>query len=261
MARIWVTYAWADNEDGDVDFAVQELRGVGLEVRLDRWNIRAGVRLWEQIEEFISAEGSCDAWLLYATQNSLGSEPCREEFAYALDRALSARGSTFPIIGLFPSTVDRELIPAGIRTRLHVSLTDPEWKERIRAAAEQQDPEIQPAQVRPFAITIHENVGGRRYVIELRPRAGSWSPVFAAIPVAEKESVNMNLRQGPRGNVPGGGILYNVDSNEQHGCWLMSASNEVTPTQSLFVFCDVLPSEISFGPGQGDQFTLPLRGS
>ena len=38
---------------------------------------------------------------LIATNNSLASEPCKEEFAYALDRALNGRGQDFPVIVLF----------------------------------------------------------------------------------------------------------------------------------------------------------------
>ena len=112
----------------DVDFVAQELVRTGLTVKLDRWNIEAGKRLWQQIENFISNSEESDAWILYATQNSLGSEACKEEYSYALDRALHQRGTTFPIIGLFPSSVDDSLIPAGLRTRLCVSITDPDWK-------------------------------------------------------------------------------------------------------------------------------------
>ena len=42
---IWLTYAWDDNLGGDVDFAAQELLRVGLEVKLDRWNLTAGKHL------------------------------------------------------------------------------------------------------------------------------------------------------------------------------------------------------------------------
>jgi len=146
---IWLTYAWDDNADGDVDFAAQELTDIGLEVKLDRWNLTAGKRLWEQIETFIQDSSKSDAWLLYATQASLGSEACREEFAYALDRALQTRGGDFPVIALFPAPVDRHLIPAGIKTRLFVSLTDPDWKERILAAAEKRQQHITRPQVEP----------------------------------------------------------------------------------------------------------------
>src|SRR5579883_2376633 len=116
MANIWITYAWADNASGDVDFYAQELVRAGLKVKLDRWNISAGRRLWEQIEKFIGDEAESDAWLIIATDNSLASEPCKEEFAYALDRALGKRGNAFPVIALFPGPANPDLIPAAIRT-------------------------------------------------------------------------------------------------------------------------------------------------
>lgn len=67
MAKIWITYAWKDNEDGDIDFIAQELKRAGLEVKLDRWQLGAGQRLWPQIEHFITAPSESDAWLFYAT--------------------------------------------------------------------------------------------------------------------------------------------------------------------------------------------------
>ena len=51
MAKVWITYAWADNKDRDIDFLAQELSASGLTVKLDRWNIGAGKRLWEQMSE------------------------------------------------------------------------------------------------------------------------------------------------------------------------------------------------------------------
>jgi hypothetical protein len=128
MATVWLTYAWGDNENRDVEFVAQELASVGVDVKLDRWNLQAGKRLWAQIEAFVQDPTRSDAWAMYATQRSLGSEACKEEFAYALDRALHTRGESFPIMGLFPGPVEDSLVPAGIRTRLYVSLTDPDWK-------------------------------------------------------------------------------------------------------------------------------------
>jgi hypothetical protein len=183
VTTVWITYAWADNQYADVDYIAQELGRVGLTVKLDRWNIEAGKRLWQQIENFISNPEESDAWILFATQNSLGSEACKEEYSYALDRGLHQRGSTYPIIGLFPSVVDNSLIPAGLRTRLYVSITDPDWKERIKASAESRSPRITTSIVQPYTINIHRD--NSRFAIEVRPRAGTWSPFFAAIPNAE----------------------------------------------------------------------------
>ena len=77
MATAWLSYAWNDNDSSDVDFAAQELIAAGLQIKLDRWDVQAGKRLWEQIEQLIQNPSLSDAWILYATQNSLGSEPCR----------------------------------------------------------------------------------------------------------------------------------------------------------------------------------------
>lgn len=202
MATIWITYAWADNKDRDVDFVAQEL-GARIIVKLDRWNIGAGKRLWEQIENFIVNPQESNAWLLIATNNSLASESCKEEFAYALDRALQQRGATYPVIALFLGSVDETLIPAGISTRLFVSITDPDWKERIVAAAEGRSPNIVPLDVSPYVLKIHEKSGQKPFAIEIRPRAGVWAPFFAAVPQSEKEKVNPTIMVGPR-DVPTG---------------------------------------------------------
>ena len=61
MANVWLTYSWADNKDNEVDFIAQELTGAGLVVRLDRWDLEAGKRLWEQIGDFISDPNRTDA--------------------------------------------------------------------------------------------------------------------------------------------------------------------------------------------------------
>jgi len=226
MATIWLTYAWADNTQGDVDFVAQELINVGLRVKLDRWTIEAGKRLWEQIGNFIQNPTECDAWVLYATPNSLGSEACKEEFAYALDQALQARGDTFPVIGLFPSPVDKALIPPGIRTRLYVSTNDPDWKERIKAAAEKRSPDIEHPSILPYALQVHDpKPGSQRYVIEVRPRAGTWAPFVAAVPISEKDKLDPHLSFGPKGGAPRQSIIRNLCPTsfpammENGGCW------------------------------------------
>jgi len=247
---VWLTYAWADNKNGDVDFAAQELTRTGLDIKLDRWNLSAGKRLWEQIERFIQAPSLSDGWLLYATQASLGNEKCKEEFAYALDRALEKRGGDYPIIALFPASVDNELIPAGIKTRLFVSLTDPDWKERIIAAIQRRSPNITKSQVEPYALTVHQL--GEQYAIEVRPRAGTWSPFFAAIPMNEKDSVAPRLHHGAAKRAPTlaiATILYSSREmvSDDGKLWLLGAANEATPTQSYYLICRQLPTFLCFG--------------
>lgn len=207
MATVWLTYAWDDNKSQDVDFVAQELTAAGLTVKLDRFNIQAGKRLWDQIANFITNTAESDARVMYATQTSLGSEPCKEEFAYALQRALETRGEAFPVIGLFPATVDKALIPPGIRTRLYTSLTDPDWKERIKAAAERRAPQIALATLQPYFIKVHQQTipSLPPFYIEVRPRAGVWAPFFAAVPLAEQRKLDQIWR-GPAGHLSPPGV-------------------------------------------------------
>lgn len=257
MNSIWITYTWDDNKDGDVDFAAQELMRAGLDIKLDRWNLSAGKRLWEQIEHFIQDDSLSDGWLLYATPSSLGNQKCKEEFAWALDRALDKRGGDFPIVALFPASVDDELIPAGIKTRLFVSLTDPDWKERIVATIERRSPTVAKPQVEPYALTIHQL--GEQYAIEVRPRAGTWSPFIMGIPVKEKDVVSPHLHHGAA-NRPPTGIITTSLNGYRHGTsgdgtlWFISTANEATPTQSYYILCHRLPSFLIFGVDEGRQY-------
>jgi hypothetical protein len=234
-ATVWITYAWSDNEHGDIDFIAQELTAAGLLVKLDRWNISAGKRLWDQIDQFITNPAQSDAWLLIATQASLLSEPCKEEFAYALDRALASRGDAFPVLALFPGSVEQSLIPAGIRTRLYVSLTDPDWKERIKAAVERRAPTIAPRNIEPFALTVHRGHPSGKIIVEVRPRAGVWAPVFAAVPFGEREASRPWIMVEPAGVITGMGMVASIfEGQSKDGAWWGTGiQGQATPSQSL----------------------------
>jgi hypothetical protein len=53
-----------ENQDAHADFVAEELTAGGLSVILDRWSLRAGLRLWVQIGEYISNPELTDGWLL-----------------------------------------------------------------------------------------------------------------------------------------------------------------------------------------------------
>lgn len=257
MAKAWISYAWSDNETSDVDFVAQELRLMGLNIHLDRWDIKVGLRLWDQIEGWICDPEKSDAWILYATQASLLSEPCREEFNYALNRAISNRGGTFPLIAIFPGAVDGALIPAAIKIRRFVNLTDPEWKERVVAACERRNPAIESQNVLPYDLVEHPPCAASsgKKVLEVRPRAGSWAPFFAGVPIGEKDMTGLSLSHGPRGTVPAMTRLFGSGGteSEDHQWWLQIAHNECTPTQSYFILYDARPSKLAFGPLGSDK--------
>ncbi|MGN6094138.1 MAG: toll/interleukin-1 receptor domain-containing protein [Luteibacter jiangsuensis] len=265
-----MTYAWADNKDGDVDFIAQDLEHKGLTVKLDRWNIGAGRRLWEQIESFIQQPAESDAWVLYATQASLGSEPCREEYAYALDRALTQRSGTFAVAAIFPGTIDASILPAGLRTRLCVSLTDRDWAERIAAAVEGRAHSVARINVEPFFTVTRSRADGG-YNIEVRPRAGTWVPFTAAIPKGEEAEVQMSLSRGAAGGKHlDSGVLAGVGwGTSPDGQWFYwHCQEEATPTVAYYIHCSKLPTELLFGvegqlfkifPTQGANVTLSLK--
>jgi hypothetical protein len=255
MSTIRITCAWDDNTLGDVDYIAQELTRVCLQVKIDHWNIRAGRRLWEQIENIIQKENESDAWLMYATQKSLGSEVRREEYSDAIERTLSRRGDDFPIIALFPGPIDHSLIPITIRTLVYVSLTDLEWIERIKVAAERRSASTARTHLEPFTVQIYRNdpAAGQGLAIEVRPRAGTWSPFFAAVPLSEKDRVQPQIILGPHDRVPQDSVL--IDTGEapssDNGWWVMFARNEATPIQSYYIRCVELPSRLAFGVNGG----------
>ena len=90
MKKLWLTYAWSDNEDKDIDFIIQELDKTDIKVKFDRRNLVPGQRLWTQIGGFITDPNECDAWGIVLTKNSINSKACIEELSYALDRAINS---------------------------------------------------------------------------------------------------------------------------------------------------------------------------
>lgn len=251
MKKLWLTYCWKDNEDLDVDYIVQELGKAGLAVQLDRRQLVTGQRLWEQIDAGITRPENSDAWAIVVSKQSLESGPCREEIAYALDRALQARGGGYPLMGIFVEQIAHELIPSVIRTRLYVSLEDGEWVERIRSGTHGESPKITPAVIPPQSITFHRNRGGHALVVEARPRAGYWNPCAIRVLAAER-----NLIEGvvvrPSKKVP---ALSTREFREGYHpsdrqWWMYDGGEAATasPTMSMYAFFNGAPSRLLIGP-------------
>src|SRR5262249_20802108 len=132
--KLWLTYAWKDNKNEDVDYYVQLLEDAGLEVHIDRWDIAAGQRLWPQIADAITNPEKSDAWGFIVSKASLQSERCQEELSYALGRALDERRDQYPLIGIIIEKIDDDLPPA-LSVRLWVSVEDSDWVERVHQGA------------------------------------------------------------------------------------------------------------------------------
>jgi hypothetical protein len=254
MKRVWITYAWDDNKDQDVDYVIQKLREAELDVKTDRWDLIAGDRLWPQIDKQISSDRETDAWCVFLSQNSLNSEPCREELAYALRRALEQRGVTFPIIGISNGSVDHSLLPSAIATRLYVSTLDEDWVERVKSGVEGKKPNIQPPSIDPYHVKVESKNG--KNVIEIRPRAGNWSPFFVAIPPGEKQHVNPKLRYNNQG------VMHSYMDGFLNDPWagwtFQGAADAASPSHSYYLYCDNLPSRLVFGDLNGPMFQISL---
>lgn len=250
MKKIWLTYCWKDNEDLDVDYIVQELVKSGLSVQLDRKQLLTGQRLWEQIDAGITKPENSDAWAIVVSRHSLESGPCREEIAYALDRALQTRGDGYPLMGIFVEHIDRDLIPSALRTRLYVSLENKEWVERIRSGAHGEVPNINSANVAPQSITFHRNYEGTQLVVEARPRAGHWNPCAIRVLAADRDLIK-GLIIRPSRKVPTLGAKEyreGLDPSDSRW-WMYDAGEAVTasPTMSMYAFFNSVPSRLFIG--------------
>jgi len=251
VAKLWLTYSWADNEDGDVDHVLDVLEREGLEMAYDRAHLRAGRRLWEQIGTAID-DPALSGWAFYVTENGLRSQPCQEELAYALDRALRTRGGDFPLIGIFPSPVDRELVPYAIATRLYVNLAETKWARRIIDAVSGEPRSLVRQPVRPFGFSVHRS--DESITVEVWPKSGRWIPFVALVPKEEKLP---NLLSGPRGRVPQFGAVWEqgkVTSRDGklHG---RIFSNPIDPINSAFIAIGSIPKVLGFG-AEGTMYLL-----
>jgi hypothetical protein len=244
MAKLWLTYAWKDNQDQDVDHVVGELKRVGLDVAFDRAHIIPGQRLWSQIDKGIS-DPQTDGWAILATENSLSSEPCLEELAYALDRALRTRGAEFPLIGIFPAPIDRT-IPSAIATRLYVNLRQPNWARLVADGVEKRRPSAATANISPFVARVH-NVDGQE-VLEIRPRSGRWYPGAIGVPKAGALKVTM-VMPGPSGHPTLSGTVHAGTGESNDGQWMYTAAyHAIDALNALYVTFDgPLQGPISFG--------------
>lgn len=255
MKKLWITYAWKDNEDKDIDFIIHELDKLnGIEVKFDRRNLIPGQRLWQQIGGFITDPNECNAWGVVLTKNSLQSQSCIEELSYALDRALSINTDTFPIFALLHNITPSELPPA-LKIRLCIPLENNEWQNLVKAAVEKKSPGFIPSNLTDWILKEHIN-SDNNYVLELRPRFDRISPFAIAVDYQEKENGNVIKAEfGPSNIIPNGHVAFSwIDSEttltDGTRAWVWGANNEINSTNSIYLFYKKRPKRIWFGHQQ-----------
>jgi hypothetical protein len=248
MNPLWITYAWKDEEEGDFSYLVQKLKGFGIEATYDKVALIPGRRLWEQIASRITGS-PLSGWAYLLTANSLGSEACREELAYALDRVLRAKGSDFPLIGLVHG-VRMDDVPPALRIRLCVSLASPNWKEEIAAALEGRPPRGRPKVQTRYVWSIHSDYLGNpsQVAVEVRPRFSSIAYWRILVPAS---STVVAWGFGPAGGGAISGIMTMVveGGSELEGtqCALLGAGDLLSPSVSAYVvFEGHLPEFLGF---------------
>jgi len=256
--RAWITYAWVDNETADVDYVIQELDAAGVEVRYDRRNIVPGLRLWDQIASEIE-DDDCDGWILFTTRAAFDSKNVMEELSYAIDRALSKRGESFPLIALL-ADADAADLPAGLRVRLGVPLADDDWVERIVAGLLGRTPGHTPPSLEPYVLTVHRPDTGftDKWCVETRPRAGRWSPAFGVVPTPEWPYLTTAMC-GAKDLPTGTGMSSFAELTSEDGAWKgVKVYNEATPTRSLYLYFTGLPTRLRFGVPGGPSWEVAL---
>jgi len=260
---LWITYAWVDNDEGDFDFLVQQLGSNGVPALYDKIALVPGRHLWSQIADKISNEPLA-GWAYLVTPNSISSNACQEELAYALQRALETKGEEFPLIGLLHEVSIRD-VPLALRVRLCVNLANPDWMEEIRAATLGQPPGRPVEEQSPYVVKVHKPYlrDPNAIAVEIRPRFGELTYWRIGYPL-----------DGPRpsawgsGPANGGGIA-GIRNQTMEGVRIeiqgiqmefVCAGNTLSPSTSAYiVFQNSTPNRLFFGVAK-EAFSLDMQG-
>lgn len=265
---LWITYAWSDNQDKDVDYIASRINAAGINTLFDRRALVPGQSLWEQIGSSISDRSRVDAFAFVVTPNSLASQPCKEELAYAIQRVMDGREDGFPVIGLM-HRVKAEELPLSLKVRLCVSLSDPNWVEAVVAGSNKQATPHNPGNLLPYRVKIHHILSG--HWIQITPRIEHASPVQILVDVEQQKNGNMyNVFWAPTSIIPGqdgslssSNFKFNFLEGERAlsdgtAAYLWQMDNEATPSQSYCIPCKRSPPRIWFGNQQIGLTLLPL---
>jgi hypothetical protein len=248
--RVWITYAWVDDREGDFQFLVQELLDAGVDATYDRIALVPGQDLWQQIGTTIT-EAKLDGWAYLVTPSSIESQACREELAYALNRALQTKGRDFPLLALVHGVRIIDLPPA-LRIRLCVSLADPAWREQVRAALERRPPIATPNPQSRYNWRVHYSFQNQAdlVAVEVRPRFGEVMFWRLGVPMGADR---VTWGSGPAGGKGPSGVSFSalIDAKGivqgSEVLWF-GAADRLSPSVSAYVvFRGALPRFIAFG--------------
>jgi hypothetical protein len=247
---LWITYAWADNDEGDFSYLVQKLNDAGIPTLYDKIALIPGRRLWSQIADNITSE-KLSAWAYLITPISIQSSACQEELSYALQRAIETKGEEFPLIGLLHNVSLRD-VPIALKVRLCINLANPDWIEEIRAGVLGMAPRRHVNPEDPFILRTHQDYCGRKghSAIEIRPRFGEIHYWRLAFPIDGPQPITWGTGPANGGGI--GGAQINAIDGEINIADIqmkfVGAGNPLTASTSAYAeFDGNLPKKFFFG--------------
>jgi len=261
---LWLTYSWSDNDEGDFDYLVQELESSNIPTTYDKISLIPGRKLWEQISDKIE-NGLLSAWAYLITPNSLSSSACKEELAYALQRALETKGDEFPLIGLLHKVSIRD-VPLALRIRLCVNLTNPDWIEEVRAGVEGIPPQRIIQTHLPYIVKVHYKYlnQNNHNAIEVRPRFGEITYWRLAFPSDGPQPFQWGVGPANGGGISCMQIETLTGEYENIGgvpMKFIGAGTSLSPSTSVYaVFNGGLPMKFFFGKSN-EAFSIEAKGN
>jgi hypothetical protein len=259
--HLWITYAWTDNEEGDFDYVVAELKRGSVPSRYDRIALVPGQRLWDQFAQHITT-GDLAGWAYLLTPRSVASQACREELAYALDRALSTRGAGFPLIGLVSGLPISE-VPAALRVRLCVDLASTDWVEAVRAGLENRPPVATISDAPNFKARVHHSYLGNPSLkaVEFVTRFGELRYWRIAYPRSGPQAVRRGVGPAGGGGVASGNrdFVEGIADIDGVPMTFFGAGDAISPSTAAYAaFESAIPTDIAFGYAN-EPFGVPAQ--
>jgi hypothetical protein len=253
--RLFLTYAWIDDEGGDFTFIVQLLTDAGLGVQFDKVSLVGGRPLWPQLAARIT-DPNLDAWGMLVTRSSLESNACMEEYDIALNRAIGSRGRQFPLIALAHG-VRFEDLPPNLRIRLGVSTSDPHLAERVVAAVEGRFPQIPTPTLSPIFVAWRRI--GNMKVLEVRPRLGqmaAWRVAFST----QHQTSFVRFAEGPSGGPEEAMVKQGGVSDVRGDYYVVGANGPIGDRLSAYLyFRGNTPGEVLVGEeGKESWYRVPV---
>jgi hypothetical protein len=181
-----ITYAWADYEEDDFYFLVQELQAGGVEVSYEKIALLPPYHLWDQIANRIT-DHSTNGWGYLVSPRSLMSDVCRGDLAEAARQALIVRGRSFPLIGMLYKVKAFD-VPPALTPSLCVDLSSPAWVQEVKARLEGKPVEKSSVPQTRYVWRVYAGYLGQSSLtaVEIRPRAGEIAFWQVAVPATTK---------------------------------------------------------------------------